>query len=78
MALITDAAFTWSSPVTLGADEVWQARTGRVFVTTTASPAANDGILLTETQAVQLAAGLQVRYRREGSTPALIAREAVQ
>lgn len=77
MALITDAAFAWSSPVTLGVDEVWQAREGRVFVTTTASPVANDGVLLLETHAVQFSAGQQVRYRKDGNDAALIVREAV-
>ena len=77
MALITDAAFTWSSPVTLNANEVWQARNGRVFVSTSPSPAAGDGIELWETHAIQFSAGQQVRYRKEGTGTALIAREAV-
>lgn len=77
MALVTDAAFTWSSPVTLSVDEVWQARDGRVFVSTTASPAANDGIELWETHAIQFSAGQQVRYRKEGNQAVLIVREAV-
>ena len=77
MALIADADFSWSSPVTLAADEVWQSRDGRVFVTTTASPSADDGILLLETHAIQLSAGQQVRYRKEGRGAALIVREVV-
>lgn len=77
MALITDAAFAWSTPVSLGADEVWQARDGRIFVTTATSPGAEDGILLLETHAIRLSAGQQVRYRKDGSGQAVIAREAV-
>lgn len=77
MAVITDVTFSWSTPVTLAVDEVWQARNGRVFVSTTASPADNDGIELWETHAVQFSAGQQVRYRKEGSEVALIVREAV-
>ncbi len=77
MALITDAATAWSGPVTLTADEVWQTRKGSVFVTTTVSPAADDGISLHENHAVRLSAGSAVRYRKDGATEALIVREAV-
>lgn len=77
MALITDAATTWSAPVTLGTDEVWQTRKGSVFVTTTAAPDAEDGISLQENHAVRFPAGAAVRYRKEGVTEALIVREAV-
>ena len=77
MALITDAATTWSSPVTLAADEIWQTRKGSVFVTTTDSPAVNDGVALHEMHAVQFPAGVSVSYRKEGTTEALIVREAL-
>lgn len=77
MALITDAATTWSTPITLTADEVWQARKGSVFVTTTASPAPDDGIALHENHAVRFSAGVSVSYRKEGTTDALVVREAI-
>jgi hypothetical protein len=77
MALITDAAAAWSAPITLTTDEIWQARKGSVFVTTTASPAAEDGIALHENHAVQFPAGVSVSYRKEGITDALIVREAL-
>ncbi|MEM0947196.1 MAG: hypothetical protein AAGK37_07300 [Pseudomonadota bacterium] len=77
MALITDAATGWSSPVTLTEDEVWQTRDGAVYLTTSASPGGDDGILLTETTAIQLGAGRTVRYRKVGDVPAVIARELV-
>lgn len=77
MALITDAAPTWSAPVTLASDEIWQTRKGSVFVTTTATPDAEDGIALQENNAVQFPAGASVRYRKEGTTDALIVREAI-
>lgn len=77
MALITDATTGWSTPVTLAADEIWQTRKGSVFVTTTASPAANDGLALHEFHAVQFVAGSSVSYRKEGATEALIVREAL-
>ena len=77
MALITDAATTWSTPGTLAADEIWQTRKGSIFVTTTGSPAADDGIALHEMHAVQFPAGTSVSYRKEGTTDALIVREAL-
>lgn len=77
MALITDATSGWSAPVTLTEDEVWQARDGLLYVTTTDSPSANDGIALTETTAIQFGAGRTVRYRKIGDTVATLVREAV-
>lgn len=77
MALITDAATGWSSPVTLATDEIWQTRKGSVFVTTTATPAADDGLALHEFHAVQLSAGSVVSYRKEGDGEALIVREGI-
>lgn len=77
MALITDTATTWSAPVTLATDEIWQTRKGSVFVTTTANPVADDGLSLHEIHAVRFPAGAAVSYRKEGETEALIVREAV-
>lgn len=77
MALIIDSATAWSLPVTLIVDEVWQTRKGAVFVTTTDSPASDDGILLTENTAIQFTAGKSVRYRKVGATEAVIVREAI-
>lgn len=77
MALISDATTAWSSSITLTADEVWQTREGSVFVTTSSSPAANDGIQLHENHAIRFSAGVSVSYRKEGATAALIVREAV-
>ena len=77
MALISNAGTDWSVPITLTADEVWQTRFGSVFVSTTSSPAGNDGIALPHNHAVRFSAGLTVRYRKEGATEALIVREAV-
>ena len=77
MALITNATTSWSSPVTLASDEIWQTRKGSVFLTTGSSPAADDGLGLHENHAVRLPAGAAVRYRKEGTTEAVIVREAV-
>lgn len=77
MSVISDAETSWSSPITLSNDEIWQTRKGSVFVTTTASPASDDGLALHEFHAVQLSAGTEVRYRKEGSGDALIVREAI-
>lgn len=78
MALISDAASTWSAPLTLTVDEVWQTRKGSVFVTTTNAPAADDGVALLENSGIRFSAGTQVRYRKADDTvQALIVREAV-
>lgn len=77
MALISNAANSWSSPVTLASDEIWQTRKGSVFVSTTASPSAEDGLALHEFHAVQFPAGSIVRYRKEGPGEALLVREAI-
>ena len=78
MALIRDAQNEWSDPVTLTKDEIWQARHGSVYLTTTADPEADDGITLVMRDGLRIGAGLSVRYRKTGSTDALIVREAVQ
>ena len=77
MALITDATTTWSGPITLTSDEIWQTRKGSVFITTTSTPGADDGIALHEGNAVQLTAGSAVSYRKEGQGDAWIVREAI-
>lgn len=77
MALITDAATTWSTPVTLTQDEVWQTRSGSVFVTTTSSPDAADGLFLREGTGIRFSAGSDVRYRKEGDADAIIVHEVV-
>ena len=77
MALIRNASASWSAPVTLQTDEVWQARSGVVFVTTSADPEPEDGLSLVLRDGLRLGAGLTVRYRTESDTAALIVREAV-
>lgn len=77
MALISDAATVWSDPVTLGSEEIWQVRKGRVYLTTTASPADDDGIEMQENHAVRFPAGVIVRYRKVSQAEAVIVREAL-
>ena len=77
MSLITDAAIAWSDPIVLISAEIWQARKEGAFLTTSASPAADDGLFLREGAAVHLSAGQTVRYRAASARPALIVREAV-
>lgn len=77
MALISDATTSWSAPITLSSDEIWQTRKGSIFITTAASPSSSDGIALHENHAVRLPSGTTVRYRKDGVTEALIVREAV-
>ena len=78
MALIRDVSTEWSDPVTLEKAEVWQARSGSIFFTTTAEPESDDGIAMVLRDGIRLCAGLSVRYRKEGAGAALIAREIVQ
>lgn len=77
MALITNAATTWSSPIILSTDEIWQTRKGSVFVSTTSNPTSEDGIAIHENHAIRLPAGASVSYRKDGPTEALIVREGV-
>ena len=78
MALIRDAKAQWSAPVTLQTEEVWQARSGVVFLTTSAEPEPEDGLALVLRDGLRLGAGVTVRYRTEADTSALIVREVVQ
>jgi hypothetical protein len=78
MALIRDAKSEWSPPVTLEKDEIWQARSGSIFFTTTPEPESDDGLAMVLRDGIRLCAGVSVRYRKEGGGEALIAREAVQ
>jgi hypothetical protein len=75
--MISDATTTWSGPQTLAQDEIWQTRYGSVFITTTDSPAPEDGFNLLQGEGVLIRAGRTVRYRKAGATEALIVREAV-
>jgi len=77
MALITDATDSWSAPITLSNDEIWQTRYGSVYLTTTDTPAPDDGFNLVQGDGVLIRAGREVRYRKSGTTEAMIAREAV-
>lgn len=77
MALITNASTIWSDPVTLASDEIWQARAGAIYITTTSAPDEEDGIALTLREGIRLTAGTQLRYRKEGPAEALIVREAL-
>ena len=42
MAIIDTITTSWSSPEVLAEDEIWQARFGEVYVTTTAVPDPED------------------------------------
>jgi hypothetical protein len=77
MTLIKDATTQWSGPVTVDQDEIWQTRSGSIFITTTATPDPDDGLALVLRDGIRLKAGTQVRYRREGSAFAVIVREIV-
>ncbi len=78
MSLIRDVRLEWSDPVTLGNDEIWQARSGSIFFSTTPEPESDDGLAMVLRDGIRLGAGVAVRYRKEGEGAALIAREVVQ
>lgn len=77
MTLIRNATLEWSEPVTVQQHEIWQARSGSVFITTTATPESDDGVAMVLRDGLRLSPGLSVRYRKEGGTDALIVREVV-
>lgn len=77
MAIITDATLTWSDPVTLGADEIWQSRDNTLYITTTATPDADDGVSLRRNEALHLSAGTVLRYRKSGADAVTFVREVV-
>lgn len=77
MTMITTIPTAWSAAVTLVRDEIWQARNGAVFLSTTANPVAKDGLLLKAGDGLRLASGLKVKYRKEGTGTPLIVREGV-
>ena len=78
MALIRDVKTEWSAPIQLESSEIWQARSGSIFITTTIDPESDDGLTMVLRDGVRLGAGLTVRYRKEGKAVGLIAREVVQ
>ena len=75
MTLIKDATIQWSDPVTVEQDEIWQTRSGSIFITATQSPDPDDGLALVLRDGLRIKAGTQIRYRREGSAFAVIVRE---
>lgn len=79
MALIKNASTGWSDPVTIQSDEIWQARRGNIYITTSEAPDAEDGLAIVGfgRDGIRLRAGLVVRYRKEGNTAAVIAREVI-
>lgn len=66
MSVISNVTGSWSSAVTLSANEFWQVRKGPVYIATQASSAPgtdNDGILLSDGDVIELANTDVVRYR---------------
>lgn len=80
MAVINDASTNWSAGVLLTEDEVWQAQSGWFRVSTEASPAEDDGIILRGDRgdAVTISSGKTVKYKlMSGQTPIKMTRTAV-
>ena len=76
MTTITDIALTWSEPVTLEKDELWQARCGTIFVSTTQNPGPKDGIAVRSGYVLPVSGGTTVRYRKKRKETPYIVREA--
>lgn len=79
MAVITDADRDWSTGVAISSDEVWQCRQGMVLISTEASPAENDGVLLQGRRgdAITISSGQTVKYKLASGTEGMITRTAV-
>lgn len=78
MALVNDVNSSWSSGITLAAQEFWQVRAGDALVTHEASPADGDGLYLAQGQGITFASGQTIKYRRGYlNTPTVISRTVV-
>lgn len=75
--LHTDIPETWSTSVTTSSAEIWQCRFGTVLLSDSDSGLEDRGIRLRAGDAVQIASGATLYYRREGGSTAVIAREAI-
>lgn len=75
MPVIDNIPTTWSSAVTLAAEEWWQCKSGVVALTLEETPGDKDGLELRVGEGVQIASGKAVRYRAVSGV-ATIAREA--
>lgn len=76
MPLIDTIAAEWSAPVVLTAAEIWQVRAGRILITTETVVADDQGIELERGDALEIAGGKTVRFRRISASQARIYREA--
>lgn len=78
MALIIPNSPGWSAGTVLAATEIWQCRTGKVALSVQADPEDDEGIELVVGDAIKIASGKTVKYRRVGTSVAAIAREAFE
>ena len=76
MTTITDITLSWSEPITLEKDELWQARCGTVFLSTTQNPGHKDGIAVKSGFVLPISGGSTVRYRKKRKATSYIVREA--
>lgn len=76
MPRITDIQPTWTAIAAPTATaETWQCVEGRVAISIAAAPGADDGIHLWDGRGWDVPAGATVRYRRVGTSAAVIQRE---
>ena len=75
MTTITNVTISWSEPVEIENDELWQVRDGTVCISTTPNPGPKDGIAVKTGYVLPISAGTTVRYRKEGKATPYLVRE---
>lgn len=75
-AEITDATTEWKSAGALTENVIFQVKSGSVLLTTHSAPTGSMGLRLEAGDREMFYSGRTVRYRRIGSSPAVIARVA--
>lgn len=78
MAVLSGFGQSWTAISTPTATaEIWQCTNGVVEITAESTPGTYDGIRLTSGMGVPVSSGKTISYRRVGSAPATIRREAI-
>lgn len=75
MPRITNIPDTFTATAELVAEEIWQVHDGAVRISLEDGADLERGIRLTQWQTILVPAGKVVRYRRDGSSAAVLSRE---
>jgi hypothetical protein len=78
MAAIINIPETWTAAGTTAGTEIWQCTAGKVAISVQPTPAADDGTILKEGDAVKIAAGKDVQLRRVGGSAAKVTVETFE